>query len=741
MPWTEKDVDRFRKGLNDRDKKKWVAIANAVLEKCNSEGGDDCEGRAVRIANSKFESKIKALGDWELDVLAVPFGDEFTKDSDDEYFTPETNYYLDHYKPPAFYYHGYSPEGMPMGEPALIGKTESAEVRKDGIWLRVILDKASEFAQRVWESAKQGLARASSGSISHLVRKDDDGRIVTWPLAEISLFDISGNRQPANQYAVAVPVMKSNFQTAGLDLPEWAKDVVKEHDAKEPNQEQDDKDMKAKQKEKEMDKEKEITETIAQAVKEQVAASLKAEKDAREAEAKKLSEIEEAKKKAAEDAIKELKEEYAKTKRLPFDEVPVVSKFADTWKYDNVDDGALAMGIDILNSGAAKGKKGAEKAPEAMYKTLALRMGAKQESDPSRSSFKMLQHASGKEMKSDEIMYSTLSNYGDQWVGVEYSRDLWEKIRVATPVLSKIPQMEIPQGYESDTIPLESTDPTWYKVSQATAHTSGRPDVTVTSSQAGTSNKSITVSKLGARVTWSGELAEDSLIPILPQIRQQMILSGAEQLENAIINGDNATASVTNINDIAGTPAGTEVFMVWDGFRQLALVENSANSRSASAGLEVTDYLETMKLMGTAGINALDIGKCGFIIGPREYYKTMTLSEILTRDVFAAPTLENGRLTGLWGYPIIVSGQMCAASSDRLSNTAGKVDVDTTTNNAYGSILAVRWDQWKFAWKRRMTLETDRWPEADTNQLVAMFRCGLAYRDTEASAITYYVGV
>ena len=55
MPWTISDVDSIRKGLSRKQKKKWVAIANGVMESCNEEKGQDCDKKAVRIANSKFE--------------------------------------------------------------------------------------------------------------------------------------------------------------------------------------------------------------------------------------------------------------------------------------------------------------------------------------------------------------------------------------------------------------------------------------------------------------------------------------------------------------------------------------------------------------------------------------------------------------------------------------------------------------------------------------------------------------
>ena len=89
----------------------------------------------------------------------------------------------------------------------------------------------------------------------------------------------------------------------------------------------------------------------------------------------------------------------------------------------------------------------------------------------------------------------------------------------------------------------------------------------------------------------------------------------------------------------------------------------------------------------------------------------------------------------------MVTAFMHYKSAVRKANTAGKVDQDTTANNTTGSILAVRWDQWLFGWKRRMTIETERIARSDATEIVAMMRVGLLQRDTEASAISYNVGV
>ena len=59
MPWTVGDVDKFKKGLSDAQKRTWVKIANNALSECmevrNSE--KECAGRAVRIANGSVGGK------------------------------------------------------------------------------------------------------------------------------------------------------------------------------------------------------------------------------------------------------------------------------------------------------------------------------------------------------------------------------------------------------------------------------------------------------------------------------------------------------------------------------------------------------------------------------------------------------------------------------------------------------------------------------------------------------------
>ena len=170
---------------------------------------------------------IKAVGDMTLDVLAVPFGGPDNKDLDNEYFDVETDLHLDRFKDPLILYHHGA--GQDQGA-EVIGQSLGHEIKPDGVWLKVQLDKASRYAKRVWAAAQRGLAAASSGTVAHLMRRAADGRILDWPLVELSLFDIdkSQNRQPANPAAVAVPAKSVHslpaaqaiYKSAGRSFPE-----------------------------------------------------------------------------------------------------------------------------------------------------------------------------------------------------------------------------------------------------------------------------------------------------------------------------------------------------------------------------------------------------------------------------------------------------------------------------------------------------------------------------------------
>ena len=617
-------------------------------------------------------------------------------DLEGDTFTKSTNFMLDLVPAkPVCYDHTMNAQVSHV-----IGTVKSVTADETGLWVEAELLRSADYVEAVLKLIERGAIGWSSGSVPHLVRREAKS-ITQWPVVEWSL-----TPTPAEPRTLGVERIKS---VAG-------------------------------------DEQNETTEAAVPQVEQSTAPAVVTDTTI---EQPIVSDIPTEEKTIMSDELTALSAQIAELKALMaaqpatnpagFQTAAPAVITSEIRKYDDVETGDLALLIETTKSAKAVGRSNGP--TSAAYKALAMRLesGETAKSEPLSIAAKSFK---ARGLKANELNQSTLASYGDEWVGVAYSGVLWEAIRQETKIVSMLPTIEVPQGAESVVIPLESTDPIWYKVAQASATTSNPGGIvtnTVTSSRLGSAASTMTLAKLGARVIWTGEMEEDSIVPYVSELRRQLVTSGAEYLEAAVIDGDTDASATTNINYIVGTPGGTEYFMTVNGFRKLALVTNTANSRDGGV-LASTDFLETLKLMGVGGVNA-DKNKTGFIIGSAVHFKALELADVKSKDIFSAATIENGFLSAVYGYPIYVSHHMHKAATTRLALASGKVDGATPTNGTTGSILAVRWDQWRFGYKRRMTIESTRIPAADSTEIVALMRFGLVNRDTEASAISYNVTV
>ena len=489
----------------------------------------------------------------------------------------------------------------------------------------------------------------------------------------------------------------------------------------------------------------------AKAAREKTEAEAEAARKAKEQER-----IDAAVKTAEEKAAKELtalKAQYVASGRLAMGGAPAQGHFRDTNKYDGLGMGDLAFAAGMLDA-VKRGDASNRGASNAMLKALAIKI-AEDKTEigvEGRGAMKAVGLEPGDVLdaaKANELNYSTQAGFGDEWVPTVWSPSLWLNVRAMTFVLDKIPQRSYDVPGDIFTYPLEGADPTWYLIPQTTDidSTTRRPNATIGDSQLATGSVNGTFAKVGARILFSGEMNEDSLIPWVPQLRAQTERSFAEQMEHLVIDGDTETAATTNINHIGGTPTNTgtkrDLFLALNGLRKSCLVTTTANSRSASGTLVDTDFMDTAWLLGAAGLIGGDPSKVDFIIDPNVSKKVAYLASVKTRDVFQNATLENGLLKSIWAYKVHTSWFMHwrSTTNPRKANTAGKVDLTTQANNTTGVILAVRWDQWFFGYKRRMMMKLQDIPDSDAQQLIATARVGLLQRDTEGSAITYNVGI
>lgn len=706
----------------------------------------DLLGRPFIYNGAPVKAVKNDAGEWILDVLGVPFGGPFAgKDSDGEYFDTSTELWLEQIgKRAIVHYHGFTKDGQPADEPEIVGEELSYEVKKDGVWFRVLLNKASETAAGLWEAAKNGLARASSGAIMHLVRplkqtdrKAQGGHIDLWPLAEISLMDISKGTYPSNSYAVALPALTKRFKAANLKLNLTEDDAAEcaetPPDAETPAQAQ----AEVSQPSKENSEMPEVTMEALEAYlqKRERDAAEKARIEKLEADSKEYEALK-AKIAAAEATASDGTQQINRLPNPTPAAAPVQVSVASKW--DGFSVGQLGLAYDMLKSTGripsaelyralhAKATKAADQ-PGYMDNHIVrnsrgevVREFAPSETAAAVKSLKAvnpMQLADNPAAKANELMYSTQASYGDDWVPAMWSPELWDLVRNGAPVLGRIRQVEVPG--ESLTIPAMGGRTTVYKVAQSTeqADLSLASGVNAAMTKAATASVTLTPVKGMAWLAWSGELNEDSIIPILPTMQAGLQMDLMEQIDEILISGDTDTAN-TNISDTGNGSISTAWhLLIANGLRDYAL----GGSYTVDIGaMDATKFLPVLGKLGTNGAFALDPDKLFWIFDPGMYRTALALGETLTAEkTGSVGTFQSGRLVKIYGSDVVIS--------DRYGKTDANGKIHNTANtNTKGSFLLVRPDRWVVGFGRRITIEAPARDliqiATDTQHLIASFR-------------------
>lgn len=349
-------------------------------------------------------------------------------------------------------------------------------------------------------------------------------------------------------------------------------------------------------------------------------------------------------------------------------------------------------------------------------------------------------------IKANEVMGVSQSGFGSNYANTYYSSSVWEVVRQETPVYEQMLAMgmdeaEVPQGYKSDTVPLEGADMTWYTAGPAADELASSAEITplYSSSKFATSNKEVTLARLSARTYWTRELEEDSIVGIVAEANRKIQVSGKEQIEYILINGDTETAGNTNINTIDGTPgtgASRPAYLLLNGLLKLPLVTDTSATYAAGGTLNAATFQNLLPLMDAdhvSGKNAIDPDKIFWLVDNSTYFAALGIPEFKTRDVNGMATIESGNITAVWGSKLLRSAQMAKA------NTAGKVATGTPANNTRGRILCVRPDQWAARWKSQIEVFTEFDPKSYTTTLAAHMRWGINYRANGAAAVAVNV--
>jgi HK97 family phage major capsid protein len=237
-----------------------------------------------------------------------------------------------------------------------------------------------------------------------------------------------------------------------------------------------------------------------------------------------------------------------------------------------------------------------------------------------------------------KAMDTATTEEGLEWIPTGFSRELVRKVKLALKVAALSGRIVMPTNPFK--LPIDGADAVAYLTSESTTDSATK----MTASTPGTNNVTFDAVKLACRVLVSTELEEDSVVAILPLLRDKIVQALAEAQENATINGD--TDGTHMDSDVT---AATDVRKAWDGYRRLAL---SAAEVDCST-FDIASLRAIRTAMGKYGVNPSNLA---WIAGITVFNKMLGLDEVMTVDKYGpSATILSGELAKLDGIPIIVS--------------------------------------------------------------------------------------
>ncbi len=303
---------------------------------------------------------------------------------------------------------------------------------------------------------------------------------------------------------------------------------------------------------------------------------------------------------------------------------------------------------------------------------------------------------------------------GAEWVPTLLSADFITKFRMQAKVAALFPDFAMPSNPWKMPYFGGLSASNFYFVGEST---SDEPAASPTSTPA-TGDQTLTAKKLKARILFSDELVEDSIVPVIETLRADLATAGTEVIEDVIINGD--TTATHQDSDVTDSKDRRKA---WNGLRDLC----PSGTKGSLATFTAYSHLAAFRvLMGKYGINPNELA---FITGSVGYHKFLGLTETITPDKYGpGAVILTGELGKVAGIPIIVSEYI----RENL-NATGVYDGTTTTKT---QVLIVNRRGFMLGTRGGVKLTFKAEAEVDQNQLIMSFRKAFQPRWTPSSTVT-----
>lgn len=321
-----------------------------------------------------------------------------------------------------------------------------------------------------------------------------------------------------------------------------------------------------------------------------------------------------------------------------------------------------------------------------------------------------------KETSAFKAMFDSTGSGGD-WVPTAFSSQLIEIVNLELVVANLHPSITIPRGTGPFTLPNVTSHLKAFR-NTGIANGSDAPSK-FKASQRNTGSITFTPELLAVRVVWEGSLEEDSIIAVMPVLRNNIAFALARAIENTIINGDTATAlDNTDMHGDAQNNQSPEA--MWDGYREIAR-DIDAGSQTA-----VTDeggtFASTGKDLRDARVN---MGKYGvkpnglaIVTGIRGLLDSlMNMRDVQTLERFGPNAVVlKGELARHDGIPIVVS------EHERQDLNGSGVSGGASSGNTDSAMQVVWKEGFMRGDKRNITLKTAEIQGTDSMELWASMR-------------------
>lgn len=328
----------------------------------------------------------------------------------------------------------------------------------------------------------------------------------------------------------------------------------------------------------------------------------------------------------------------------------------------------------------------------------------------------------------NRAMDTAESGYGSQLIGAQYVGDLWAGARAESRVFGQIPtfQMDAPTAY----LPVAADLPELLFVAESTASNSAN----YTTSKSGSNRVQVDAKKFVIHQMWSGEMAEDSIIPFIPFIRGQALAAIAHYSDSLVLNGDTTNAGTGNINLDDADPADTKHYLAFDGIRHAFLVDNTGNAADAGGALTFKDLADAKgDMISTTYLNDWghpnDLNDLIYVADPETVDAISQLDEVITLDKFGpGATVLTGQQARVLGSPLISSMAVSKTEAD------GKVST-TANNNTKGQVVVFNRRGFNAGIRRDLAVAFEPLPATDQYRLVHSLRLGFGrYSPTGAAS-------